>query len=133
MGLITWDKALETGHPKVDEQHKALIEAFNNLHQAMKSGKGKETIGKTLDFLKDYTVQHFQMEEGLMDANRYPGAPKHKELHRDLVAKVADLVERFHSGQPVLTMAVMNFLEGWLMEHIQGEDVLLAKFIKDKS
>jgi len=132
MGLITWNKTLETGHPKIDEQHKALVDAFNNLHQAMKQGKGKEVLGKTLDFLKDYTVQHFKMEESLMDASHYPGAAKHKTFHKDLVVKVADLVDKFHNGQAMLTMQVMDFLEGWLVEHIQGEDQRLAEFLRSK-
>ena len=40
MALMLWDKRLETGNAQIDEQHKALVEALNNLHAAMKQGKG---------------------------------------------------------------------------------------------
>jgi hemerythrin-like metal-binding protein len=132
LALINWDKKLETGHPKIDEQHKALVEAFNKLHTAMKAGKGKEELGKTLGFLKDYTVHHFQTEETLMDAHRYPGAQTHKGLHKDLVHRVAGLVDQYNAGKALLTMQVMDFLEGWLVEHIQGEDCRLAEFLRAK-
>ena len=132
MGLITWDKRLETGHGKIDEQHRALVDAFNNLHGAMKQGKGKDAVGATLVFLKDYTVQHFEMEESLMKSNSYPGYQKHLGLHQDLVGKVADLVDKFQTGQAVMTLQVMDFLEGWLVEHIQGEDFRLAEYLRGK-
>jgi methyl-accepting chemotaxis protein/hemerythrin len=132
MGLISWDKRLETGHSKIDEQHKALVQAFNNLHGAMKQGKGKEELGKTLIFLKDYTIQHFQMEEDLMKTHAYPGTSNHLVLHKDLVGKVADVVGKFNAGQPVMTMQVMDFLEGWLVEHIMGEDYRLAEYLRSK-
>ena len=66
MALISWDARLETKHTKIDEQHKALIQAFNDLHVAMKQGKGKEEVGRTLTFLKDYTVTHFKMGVALL-------------------------------------------------------------------
>jgi hemerythrin-like metal-binding protein len=132
MALIVWNKQLETGNGKIDEQHKALVEAFNKLHTAMKQGKGKDELGNTLNFLANYTVQHFQMEEQLMNAHQYPGSATHKGLHKDLVGKVADLVTKYNAGQAMLTMQVMDFLEGWLIEHIQGEDRRLADHLRTK-
>ena len=46
--------------------------AYNNLHGAMKQGRGKDELGTTLVFLKDYTVQHFQMEEEFVKTHAYP-------------------------------------------------------------
>ncbi len=132
MGLINWDKRLETGHGKIDEQHQALVVAYNNLHGAMKQGRGKDELGTTLVFLKDYTVQHFQMEEELMKTHAYPGTSRHQDLHRALVGQVADVVTRFNAGQPVMTMQVMDFLEGWLVEHIMAEDYRLAEYLRGK-
>lgn len=131
VGLIVWDKRLESGNPKIDEQHKSLVEAYNRLHSAMKQGKGREEVGKILVFLKDYTVSHFKMEEELMDRHAYPGASKHKTIHHDLVVQVADLVEKYQQGATALTIPVMNFLEDWLTKHIQSEDFQLANFLKN--
>ena len=133
MGLITWDARLATGHPKIDEQHQTLIEAFNRLHAAMKQGHGRDQVGPTLVFLRDYTVSHFQMENELMNRHAYPGGAKHQAIHQDLVAQVADLVQKFQAGATALTLPVMNFLENWLVTHIQGEDFRLAEFLRGRA
>lgn len=132
MGLISWKSSLETGHAKIDEQHRALVEALNNLHTAMKQGKGKDELSRTLSFLKNYTVEHFRMEEELMDRYQYPGVIEHKGIHGSLVSQVTELCIRYEEGRTALTLPVMDFLEGWLIDHIQGEDVRLAQFLKAK-
>jgi hemerythrin-like metal-binding protein len=132
MGLIAWDKRLETGHAKIDEQHRSLVEIVNRLHEAMKQGKGKGEVEGILVFLKDYTVTHFRMEEDLMARHQYGGAARHKQIHADLVKEVADLVEKFQAGKGTLTLAVMNFLEDWLVTHIQGEDYRFAQDLRGK-
>jgi len=132
MALIVWDKRLETGHRKIDEQHQSLVEIFNRLHGAMKQGKGKEEVEGILVFLKDYTVNHFAMEEQLMAQHSYSGAAKHMQIHADLVRQVAELVTRFQQGTGTLTLPVMNFLEDWLVKHIQGEDYRFALELRNK-
>ena len=132
MGLITWDSGLDTGHAKIDEQHRALVDAFNKLHAAMKQGRGKDELQDTLSFLKDYTVSHFAMEGELMDRTGYPGGHAHKAIHADLVAQVQELTDRFRQGKTALTLPVMDFLEGWLIHHIKEEDVRLAQYLKTR-
>ena len=132
MALIVWDKRLETGHGKIDEQHQSLVEIFNRLHGAMKQGKGKAEVEGILVFLKDYTVTHFAMEEELMARHSYTAAARHQAIHADLVRQVADLVGKFQAGTASLTLPVMNFLEDWLVQHIQGEDYRMALEFKSK-
>jgi hemerythrin-like metal-binding protein len=132
MAFIAWGDNLKVGHPKIDEQHKSLVDQINNLHTAMKQGKGRGEIEKILVFLKDYTVSHFQMEEGLMANLKYPGVTQHKTLHNDLVKQVAGLVEDYKKGGNI-TMVVMDFLEDWLTKHILSEDMQLSKFIRENS
>lgn len=130
MALITWDDRLKTGHGRIDGQHQELVEAVNRLHAAMKQGKGKDEVGPTLTFLRDYTMSHFKMEEELMDRHAYPGKDKHRQIHKDLVDQVADLVDRYQKGTATLTLPTMTFLEKWLTDHILGEDYRLAEHLR---
>ena len=132
MARIEWDEALATNHPKIDEQHKALIDAFNNLYEAIGKGRARQEGSRTLLFLTNYTVQHFQMEEDLMDQVHYPDAARHKKLHHDLVVKLSSLMKNYVSGAENLTGSTLEFLEGWLVEHIQGEDCRLAEFLRGR-
>jgi hemerythrin len=130
---MTWGASLTLGHPKIDKDHEALVAALNSLHAAMKTGQGKAEITKTLRFLRDYTVKHFADEEKLMTLHRYPGTQMHFAIHADLVKQVADLVRQFESGQAVLTMTVLDFLEKWLKDHILTEDKALADYLKGRA
>jgi hemerythrin-like metal-binding protein len=130
MALIVWDARLETGHAAIDDQHKSLVEILNRLHTAMKQGRGKAELEGILVFLKDYTVTHFGMEEGLMAKHGYAGGDRHRAIHAELVRQVADLVTRFQAGTGMLTLEVMNFLEDWLVKHIQAEDYAFAQDLR---
>ena len=132
MAFMNWTPVLATGHARIDDDHRTLVDAVNRLHAAMKAGQGKAEIGKILVFLRDYTVTHFKMEEHLMGLHNYPGAMAHRAIHKDLVLQVAELVQKLESGQAVLTMAVLDFLEKWLQTHICQEDKVFATFLRLK-
>ena len=65
MPLIAWDQGFSVGVGSIDEQHKKLIGLLNDLHDAMRFGKGRDVLGKVLAELIDYTAYHFRTEEGL--------------------------------------------------------------------
>lgn len=132
MAFLTLGPNLMTGHATIDAQHKGLVEAVNQLFEAMQAGKGKDELGHTLVFLRKYTIDHFKTEERFMDQSGYPGAAKHKAIHADLVREVADLEGRFTSGNGTLSIEVLHFLKEWLAQHISVEDVALGAFLKQK-
>lgn len=63
----------------------------NELHDAMKVGKGKEVLEKILAGLIQYTVTHFADEDRLMKLHNYPGYEQHKKEHNLLTVWVSDL------------------------------------------
>ena len=44
MSLITWDESLSVNVAEIDRQHQKRVAMINELHDAMKSGKGKEIV-----------------------------------------------------------------------------------------
>lgn len=130
---LVWNKGLETGHARIDQQHKALVESLDQLQLAMARGNDKDEVGRILVFLRDYTISHFQMEEALMAQASYPEASKHQKIHQDLVATVTDLVDRFDKGATGLSAPVLQFLQDWLANHILGEDFRLAAFLRSQA
>ena len=122
MALITWSDTYSVQVRQFDDQHKKLIEMVNDLHDAMKIGKGKEALGKILKSLIQYTAMHFSSEERLMKQHNYPDYEQHKKEHNQLVMKVQDVQKKYLEGSTILSQEVMNFLKEWLRNHIQGED-----------
>ncbi len=107
-----------------------MIDIINTLHEAMLTGKGKSSIGDLVDRLIQYTVKHFQYEEGRMEAGHYPDLIEHRKKHADLVSKVLDIQKKVKSGKQLVEMETMKFLKSWLTEHIQRSDKKYAPYIQ---
>jgi hypothetical protein len=48
MALYDWNESYSVGVKTMDDQHKKLIGMINQLHDAMKEGKGSSEIGSVL-------------------------------------------------------------------------------------
>ena len=127
-----WDSSLETGYEKVDNQHKQLIAAVNNLMDASASGKGDQAVMETLDFLTGYAIKHFMDEEKLQVQFNYPDYLNHKRLHDDFKAYVGKLVGRVKKDGPTeeIINEVSASIGAWLLNHIKGDDFRMAAFVK---
>lgn len=121
---LEWDESFSTGIRTFDEQHKTLFRMVNDLHDAMQQKRTKEAIGQILKGLADYTVNHFADEEKAFAQAHYPDEQQHKRLHKDLVDQVVALIGKFQSGETILSQEVIEFLQGWLINHIKGQDKL---------
>ncbi len=129
MSLIQWEERLSVNVKDIDEQHKKLVYLVNLLHSSMKSGKGKDVLGKILNDLLDYTAYHFKTEENYIQKNNYPAELIHKKEHEALVAKATDIKKRFDKGEAVITIELMGFLKDWLSSHILVSDKKLGEFL----
>jgi hemerythrin len=129
-----WDASLETGHAKIDNQHKQLIEALNSIIEASQQGKGEEEIFKTLDFLTGYTVMHFSTEEKLQVQYDYPDYLVHKRYHDEFKVTVGDLTQRVIKEGPTEEMIalVTGTIGNWLLNHIKEDDFRMAACVKSK-
>jgi hemerythrin len=132
MALFDWNENLSVHVKQFDDQHKKLVKMLNDLHEAMKQGKGQEVLGKTLAELVNYTNTHFADEERLMKLHQYAGYEQHKKEHNMLVIQVFEVQKSYTEGKAVLTQAVMSFLKGWLQNHIQGEDKKYSQLMNSK-
>ncbi len=132
MSLMDWSSALSVNIKQFDDQHKKLVVMVNQLHDAMKIGKGSEVLGPILNSLISYAATHFADEETAMKKYDYPELPKHKAEHDKLAKQVIDLQKQYQSTHSVLSMTVMNFLKDWLVNHIQREDKKYGVYLNSK-
>lgn len=129
MSLFTWQPKFSVHHDLIDEQHRGLFRAAEDLHAAMLRGAGRNVIAATLDSLLDYTQKHFRDEEQLMVKNKYPQYAQHKAEHDKFTQRVRQLKTDLANNQAAITVAVMQFVSDWLKNHIVGNDTKIAQHI----
>jgi hemerythrin len=134
MGLIMWTPDLAVGVEKIDDQHKQLFKAADDLAEAMWAGKGKDEVAKTIDFLAEYTRFHFGEEEATMARIDYPGYGGQKQAHETFVNEVTNLKSKYQSGEVTSSVAIEVLTKAcnWFRDHIKTMDKALGDHIKDK-
>ena len=120
--LFPWSDTYSVKIAIVDSQHKVLVDLINELHRAMITRKGKESLGGVLASLIKYTKSHFAAEEGLLRANQYPDLVNHKAEHERFTQTIVEFQDRFQRNEVAMTIDVMDFLKDWLVKHIMGVD-----------
>lgn len=131
MPLINWTADLSVGFESIDTDHQVLIGLLNELDDAVSVGESRETVGRVLDSLLDYTDYHFGREEVLMRACRYPDMDAHIKTHDTLRAQVADIRSRYmRNPESIHAREVLAFLKNWLTAHILGRDKLYQPFLE---
>lgn len=129
MPIISWSDSYSVNSPAMDSQHKQLVIMINNLHDAMKDGKGKDVLGPTLDGLIEYARVHFTDEEKLMEKVNFSELPAHKLEHEAFIKTAFKLQSDFRSDKVVMSFTVMEFLKDWLVNHILKNDKKYALYM----
>lgn len=126
MPLFVWSDEYSIDIEIIDKQHQNLFALINQLYDAMIKGETKEVMADILAELIKYTQTHFVNEEQLMRAKHYSGYTFHKSQHDDFIKKVGDFQHDFLAGRIGVDIEILNFLTGWLKNHILKQDKLLA-------
>jgi methyl-accepting chemotaxis protein len=131
---VLWTTALAVGHDKIDSDHQELFRRLARLLAAMRQGDRSE-IGRLFDFLGSYVVEHFGMEQKLMEAASYPAYPMHKAAHERFVRDYLELKKSFEAtgGGAALTLKVRDWTSQWLTAHIAQTDKQLADYLAKHS
>ena len=117
MALFAWSNEYSVEVESIDKQHQKLFEMVNELHNAMKAGKGSLHTPEIVKRLAAYAQDHFAAEEGAMKRANYPDFASHRAEHDKLVGQVAEMAKGIGDGS-VLTMDLQEFLCNWLKTHI---------------
>jgi len=129
---VTWEKAFETGHAEIDQQHRELLALVDGLESAQE--ESPETLLRVLQHVMDFTHTHFLMEEVLMTEVGYPSPAREEmiEQHAEFTSYARLRVMEFRRGALVSVLPLQTFLAEWLTGHEFGLDRLLADFIRQQ-
>lgn len=132
---MPWTKELETGIAQIDEQHHWLVDITNKLYDSINNGQADSVeIGKILEQLVDYTINHFIAEEALFANLEYPERVEHVKQHNLFTHKVYSLLDRHESGDNnVASEDTLDLLKNWLINHISKTDKDYIPFFHEKN
>ena len=131
MPIAVWDTRYETGLDIIDAQHQALFGALNALAESFKAGNSNAKVEEVLDFLVDYSLDHFGTEEGLMWDADYSGLRAHRAQHAVFIERTRDLRDRLAQGERI-SIEVAMFLSTWLKDHIADVDFQMVRFLNSQ-
>jgi len=119
---------------EMDRQHEILVQVMNRIAARSADGAPKPELSRLLQQLLNYTVQHFEDEEGYMASQAYPKLDTHRRIHADLIAQLRGHIASFEARSSAqLDPALLGFLKFWLAAHIQGIDKQYAEHTRRRS
>ena len=130
MAYFEWADDMSIDGGPIDADHQHLVRLVNELHTATSQGRGHEVVGRILEELIAYTVDHLQREERQMAAVRFPGLEQHKQRHADFIASLDRLQQRYEAGQITVAASLSAVLRDWLSLHIRRSDKELLVFLR---
>jgi hemerythrin len=115
-----------TGIEFVDEEHKRLFEIIkqtnDTIHAELLHDKYDEIVNILMQ-LKEYTVMHFTDEEKYMERIGYEELPLQRFAHHAFVERLEGIdLEDMDDNQQAYLEELIDFLLGWLVNHIQKMD-----------
>lgn len=130
--IFPWSDNFATGIDIVDLQHHRLVDLLNQLAIHMSYGADELAMYAVFDDLADYTVYHFQTEEGIW--NQHFASDEltiaHAQTHKKFVAEVVRV--RSLAGalsDEAATEQIVSFLTNWLAFHILEDDTHMARIV----
>ncbi len=129
---IVWTPDLSVGVKHIDDQHKIWFEKANSLFQAGKERRAKDYINTMLDFLDEYTKQHFKDEEAYMEEIGYPEIEAQKRAHASFINELSKLKSDYNKagGNLLVILNANKMIIDWLTNHIRIMDKKIGDYAK---
>ena len=116
--------------PQVDDEHRALFGLCGDLERALEGAPPGE-VESIVDKLMARTAEHFAHEERQMRTAGYAHYAWHQRQHHAARARITRLERRIRSGDREAAAELLQYLEGWLNDHIAIADRMLGAFLRN--
>ena len=131
--MFEWLDDYNTGHPRIDREHRELFRCVNEFALSHGAEEGAERVQQTLHYLHHYALTHFKWEEEHMEAVGYPDLEAHRREHRALLKDVREMLVSFHGGIPPALDGFAQFVGDWVARHIQENDKRFAHWARNRN
>jgi len=105
-----------------DTQHQVLFEILDLIREP-------DAEAGIIHRLRDYTENHFALEERYMAELNYPGRDDHIRAHDQFRCEIDQLLEEGDEHDAQFRDIIGTFLTEWLTRHVFGIDKDLEAFL----
>jgi len=132
---MIWREEYKIGVELVDEQHQELFKRLGDFIQTVRSdqenSEKKKEVERTLNFMGEYVVTHFDAEEALQKRFNYPDFEELHQIHEDFKAEVAEFQEKYSADEydDDFLLEFSGRLLTWLINHVASTDQDIGEHI----
>ncbi len=127
---VEWRDSMSVGCDSIDADHKLLIRIINRFEASPDLIHAERTARA----LYRYAEGHFQREERLQRACRYPFHAAHHDEHEWLLAQLKSLIkthfiDRSGTGEASVLESMRRLLHDWLVGHLLNTDIKMKPYL----
>ena len=131
MRSFKWNAGHAVYLPEIDAEHRAIFQAAEALQHAVQGSATSEQVLEVLRGLMGQVEDHFTHEERLMAVARYRSADWHKQQHDAVRKRAKHTVGRVQKGDVESAIDFVEFLSGWLRDHMAVADRMMGAFLRN--
>ncbi len=125
--MIEWSNKYSVGVSVMDEEHKGFIGIINKVIDAKQRNYSQEEVEEILSELVKFAKEHFKNEEAYMSKFEYPDYLLHYNEHLNFSLHMIIYNNQVINGEYKIMDEVYNYLQEWLVHHIQKTDKKYTK------
>lgn len=126
MTETVWDEdKFALGVADMDATHREFVDQVEALERASDA-----EFPALFAALVEHTRRHFEHEESLMRACRFPAQAEHTDEHRRILAEMDYLARRVADGRLAMARAYSEGVPIWFANHLATMDSALAACLK---
>lgn len=129
---IEWDASFSVGVELLDAQHRRIIGMINVLISNPGATVGSQTIAAVLERLIKYASDHFDAEERILKAYRYPDLARQQADHESYRLKIAAFCGDAMIHRDGVPLELLEFLSDWWLHHVLHEDMKYHRFLNER-
>jgi hemerythrin-like metal-binding protein len=130
MRHFKWSEENEVFLAQIDAEHRELFRIADGLQQAV-ADKAATAVKQHLHAFIAHAEEHFSHEEWLMQSVRYSSYGWHLQQHNTARRRLKLFAPLVESGEYEAAELLLEFLEGWLRDHITLTDRMMAAYVRN--
>ena len=132
MPLFHWSDKYKLDIQSIDDQHKQLFAIMNEVHEIVTADSESDDVNNSVKKLLQYTKDHLNFEESLLQKHEYPDYDAHKIQHEGFCNQIGKYRALLDNNEKIDPLDLLSFTIEWLGTHILETDFKYRDFLKEK-